>query len=396
MCSVRPSPLPRRPRALAAAGLAIVAIAGVLAAVLAWIPTSVRADHLPASPPVSNVASYCFHDVARTGTVSGDSTAGDWLCLTQYALPQRLNTSTTSPVTTPEAWCAQLIDQTGCTGTLLRPDNPTSMLSSLAYLRMYSDCGASCPSGGTVEAEVEIRRTGSALAGVYITNASSLGWSDSTLQVCVEASAAVFHPAAAQCGPPTRAGAISDSQATQRTHLGDSLIGMLKSLEVEWRLPAGSFVQKNKITAAGRILALEAFEFLPQIIGDYFQAGVVRPQLTPAGTPLATQQVRQNQLDSTPAIATAQANLSQLGTSVLGTEGSTFPGWIVFGLLGLVAGGIMYRLTQDVSLSIVAFFVLGPLAGIYVRAPTFQSLMVIFVVLGFFASFKVAKKLGLI
>ncbi len=209
-----------------------VALIIATAMVMMIIP-SVHATGGPA-PTLSTDQADCFRNVVSDG---------DIFCLIRYDLPTFV--TATPPPVSAEAWCAELVDQDGCTADPVEPTNETSQITDSAFVTLYQNCGVDC-STGTLESQVRTPRINFALGGAYLAPGHAVTWGDPTVNGCVQSSTTLFTVASISCIPVTWNSAAVD-QASQLIQLGSDLVGDLRSLETDRNLSLFSYVSNNLI-----------------------------------------------------------------------------------------------------------------------------------------------------
>lgn len=271
------------------AGAGVIVLSGLVAgAVLA-----------AASPPVSSDAALATRNIIESG---------DLYFLARFELPLQ-SSGFGTPVTTPEAWCAQLTDLTGCSGTTSDPEDPTSIRDQAAFVTLYSDTSATI-----VEAQITLQRVGHSLTGIYLPPGHGITWGDTNQRVCIESSPILFSPISKQCIPVTWNAAASDT-GSQRDQLAADLVSQLEILEALSNLGKNFYIVNGKVTTNGTALALEALNVMPQIVPQAFQAASAQSIATAYATP-STGLASQNAIDAT-RTATGQAAQSAAASQEL-------------------------------------------------------------------------------
>ncbi len=335
-----------------------VALVIATAAVMMFIP-SVHATGGPA-PTLSTNQANCFRNIIEDG---------DIYCMMRYQLPTFV--TATPPPVSAEAWCAELVDQDGCTSDPVEPTNETSQIIGVAFVTLYQNCGVDC-STGTLESQVRTPRINYALGGAYLAPGHAVTWGDITVNGCVESSTTLFTVASISCIPVTWNTAATD-QATQRSQLGADLVGDLVSISADRNLDLFAYVQNNLITSAGRVLSLEALSVMDQIIPERFQATIFESQDEAFATPTGTLAL-QADLDATAAGTDLPTAFANLGTILFGISGGAMA-TLFFLMLGIIAFFRISGMTGDVTMGAQAVVAVG-MVGLYARGPTISVLAV--------------------
>ncbi len=317
--------------------LALIATASSLVLV-----GTVDADHGGAAPALTQNSANCYRSLVQTD---------DLFCVNSYELP----ISDTVTPSVPEAWCDELIDQTGCVGNPADPDTPTSLNPGAAFVSMYEST--------TLLQQLAVPRIGRSLGGIYYGAGHGITWGDSTVTNCVESSTSQFTSSSSSC-VSVAWNTADNTEAAQRTQLGTDLRNLFVNLELTDPLvPVGGYVVNNLITASGRIIALETLNVLDRLLPGVFQTESL-PGVTTGFTPGTGLQL-QTDLEAT-AVA-FKTNLDSAGTE-LGIPGDAL-GLLLFTFLGLFAFWVVKRFAGDGStpLAVVAFLTMM-LAGTLVAA----------------------------
>lgn len=299
------------------------------------------ADHGGAAPALTQTTVSCYRSVVQTD---------DLFCVNSYELPI---SDTVSPGS-PEAWCDELVDQTGCTGNPADPATPTSLVPGSAFVAMYEST--------TLINQLQVPRIGRSLGGLYYGAGHGIAWADSTITGCVESSTTLFTSSTSSCLPVSWNNA-ANTETAQRLQLGSDLRALFVNLEVSDPLvPIGGYVVNNLITAAGRTIALETLNVLDRILPGVFQTESL-PGVTEDFVPGSGLQL-QTDLDATAVAFTT--NLNNAGTE-LGIPGDAL-GLLMFTGLGLVGFVAARRFGGNGSnpLAVVAFLTImltGTLVG---------------------------------
>lgn len=334
------------------------AIFFALAMALTIIP-SASATGGPA-PTLSTNQANCYRNMIDDG---------DIYCLIRYELPTFV--TATPPPGSAEAWCAELVDQAGCTADPVEPTNETSQITDSAFVTLYQNCGVDC-STGTLESQVRTPRINHALGGAYLAPGHAVTWGDPTVNGCVQSSTTLFTVPSISCVPVTWNAAATD-QTSQRTQLGSDLVGNLVSIESNRNRALYSYVQNNLITSAGRILSVEALSVMDQIIPERFQAASFSSQDEDWATPTGSLAL-QDSLDATAAGTDLPTAFANLGSILFGISGGAMA-TLFFLMLGIIAFFRISGMTGDMVMGAQGLVAVG-MVGIYVRGPTISVVAV--------------------
>ena len=329
------------------------------------------------APTLNTNSANCFRNIIEDG---------DIYCLMRYQLPTFV--TATPPPVSAEAWCAELVDQDGCTSDPVEPTNETSLITGAAFVTLYQNCGVDC-STGTLESQVRTPRINHALGGSYLAAGHGVTWGDPTVNGCVESSATLFTVTSRDCLPVIWNAAASD-ESTQRTELGAALVGNLVSIESNRNLSLYSYVSNNLITRAGRILSVEALSVMDQIIPERFQAASFRSQDTAFATPTGILPL-QASLDAKAAAAPISTAFTNLGTSVFGISGGAFA-TILFVTFAVAAFAWFFAKTKSLPMGTTAAATVA-MVGIYTRGPTVSVIAVGAVGIGLVAAMFIIGKI---
>lgn len=308
----------------------LAAAALILTISLVSTPAPASAQTEPA-PDVEHGLTACYRSLIETD---------DLFCLTRYELP----TSLTDNPSSPEAWCAVLVDPDGCTGQPVNPTDPTSLTSRSALLTLYS--------GPTLVAQVLAPRVGHSVAGHYLAAGHGVTWGDASVQVCVESSPALFSTTTSDCRVVFWNSA-DNTQEAQRAAFESQVLSTFQVLEgIDELIPPSGYVLSGQLTGAAAVLALEAFGVIQDVIPDIF----LNASRSLVDTPFATPVPGSNQIQ-TDINATATAVIGQLNG--LSADLGAPPEWIgigIFTAFGLVVFGAVMRVTQgNQPFAVVAF-----------------------------------------
>ena len=335
-------------------------------------PTPVSAQAYPAPDVFTNTAN-CFRNIIQTG---------DLYCLVRYELPTY--TTATPPPAAPEAWCKELVNTDGCIADPVEPTLETSLITNAAFITLYTDCDvapAYC-SAGVLQAQVRMPRINHSIGGVYISDASTITWGDTTVNACVESSDLLFSVQSSDC-LPVAWNTAEDNQTDQRDQLGRTLLDELRAVETNRNLPFNSYVANSYLSTGARVLALEALSVMDQIIPTYFQAASDTALITPYATPVGSLAL-QVSIDATAAATDIPAAFVDLGDTVAG---------IFFGIFAALAFFWVYKRTGDYVLPAAGFITVG-MIGIWTRGPTVSVVAVAAVVMSMIAAMFILRKIS--
>lgn len=341
----------------------------VVGLALTWItspdPASAQTD--PA-PDINQSFVACYRSIVQ---------ADDLFCLTRFELP----THTTDTPVSPEAWCALLVDTDGCIDDPVDPTNPTSLTSGAAYITLYD--------GATLLGQAQAQRIGHTIGGLYFPAGHGITWANGDVTGCVESSDTLFTTSSEDC-IPVFWNTEANTTAAQLAKLSADLVAQMSALEtVDELVPAGGYVVSNKITPAGRDLALEALNVMDVILTGAFQSAAV-PGITDSFATPSSELPLQTSINAT---ATAVAGGFQgVGTSFGIPAGAVGLG--IFTAVGIAVFAVVYRLTDgNGSMSVAAMLTTmlsGTLVGAIPIAVAAVTAVLLFGVGGLF----VARKLG--
>jgi len=360
------------------AGLVIGLITVITA--IGMSPTPVSATAHPA-PDVFTNSANCFRNIIQTG---------DLYCLVRYELPTY--TTATPPPAAPEAWCAELVNTDGCITDPVEPTFETSLITNAAFITLYTDCDiapAYC-SSGVIQAQVRMPRINHSIGGVYISDASTITWGDTTVNACIESSDLLFSVQSSDC-LPVAWNTAEANQTDQRNQLGRTLLDELRAVETSRHLPLNSYVANSFLSTGARVLALEALSVMDQIIPAYFQAASQTALITPYATPEGSLAL-QVSIDATAAATDIPAAFVDLGDTVAGISGGAMA-TIFFGILAVLFFFWVYKKTGEYVLPTAGFITVG-MIGIWVRGPTVSVIAVAAVVMSMIAAMFILRKIS--
>jgi len=343
-------------------------------------PPPVSAQAYPA-PDVFTNSANCFRNIIQSG---------DLYCLVRYELPTF--TTATPPPATPEAWCKELVNTDGCIADPVEPTQETSLVTNAAFITLYKDCGApptNC-STGDIQSQVRMPRINHSIGGVYISDASTITWGDTTVNACVESSDLLFSVQSSDC-LTVAWNTAEDNQTDQRDQLGRTLLDELRAVETNRNLPFNSYVANSYLSTGARVLALEALSVMDQIIPAYFQAASETALIVPYATPVGSLAL-QVSIDATAAATDIPAAFVDLGDTVAGVSGGAMA-TVFFGILASLFFFWVYSRTGDYVLPAAGFITVG-MIGIWTRGPTVSVVAVAAVVMSMIAAMFILRKIS--
>jgi hypothetical protein len=299
---------------------------------------------------------------------------GDFFFMLQYVLPISGTTN----------WCTYLNNTAGCADTPASPDEPTSLLNGYAWVELYSAAGA------TLEVQQQPLRIDYALGGIYIAPGSAFTWPPTDMRVCISPEPSAFDAgtAVSSCLAPGY-----DTLLTSRQALARDLGNMVTNIQAGRDLPANSLVIAGqggafKVTSDGRKLALEALSVMDQIIPSAFQAASTRALSTPYATPVEGSSSLQTAIDS------SSQGLIDIGAgigSIFGIQSGRTMLFIVWALLGLIAGLALYGMSAKRGNGEPVFVVFGigggMMVGMWTGGPSVATVFLTLFLLAVFAVF---------
>ena len=312
--------------------------------------------------------------------------AGDLYCLIRYELPTF--TTGTPPPGSPEAWCAELIDQDGCITDPVEPTNETSVIQDAAFVTLYQNCGVDCTTG-TLEHQGRIPRINHALGGAYLSAGHAVTWDDPTVNGCVESSSTLYTVQSQSCFAVVWHTAATDLES-QRTVLGTALVGDLRSIESARGLQIGSLVTgSNLVSIAGRELAKEALSVMDQIVPERFQAASAAAIVTGYATPTGDTAL-QTDLDTTASGTDLVAAFADLGNTLAGLSGGAMA-TIMFLAVALIAFWWLHKRTDEYVIPSFGFVTVA-MIGVFVRGPSVSVVAVAAVALSLVGAMFMLRK----
>ena len=326
----------------------------IIVALAVMFPLASTAHAQSPGPTLTANEATCYQNLVETG---------DLYCQLRYELPTF--TTVPPPPATPEAWCAELVDQDGCIADPVEPTNETSLITDAAFVTLYQNCGVDCTTG-TLENQVRVPRINHALGGAYLSPGHAITFGDTTVNQCVESSASLFSPRSQSCIAVVWNIAPSDT-TSQRTQYGTDLVAQLRNIETNRNLALNSYVSNNLITSGGRILAIEGLSVSDQIAPTRFQAASESSADEAFATPSSTLPL-QDSLDTLANATDIPGAFDSLGTIVFGISGGAM-GTLFFLLLGLIFFAWLQAKTKNFVLPTAGLVTVG-MTGLFVRSPT--------------------------
>lgn len=272
----------------------IVTLAGIVAVTFGALAQSVEAVPPPApqeqtAPSVAMNLAYAWRSILQTD---------DLLIVAHYELPQQDLTAypIPTPVTTSSAWCTYIADQGGCTSSAgaVDPTDPTSLQygTQSAWFTVCENTtaqtgctGEFTNASGTLYSQDRAPRIGDGLAGHYFSPGHGITWNSTAVKACIEPSSDWSTTSTPACTGVTFNGK-ANTQTAQRAQMQTELVALLVNVQTARGLVANSYTTGSYINAAGRVLVLEAYPYMDQVIPDAFQAAAKQAVRTPyTGTP---------------------------------------------------------------------------------------------------------------
>lgn len=365
----------------------IVALAGVLAGALSFLAGAAGAAPVSQTAPTVNAYNArCWRTILQ---------ANDLLCIIRYQLPQQ-TTSIPTPVSGAQAWCVYLANQGGCTSTsgAVSPTDPTSLqygtLSAWATICSLAtgqtgctgefDNSAGTPiAGGQLFSEDRVPRIGHGLAGHYFSPGHGITWGSTAMNYCIEPSSDFSTTSTPACVVMTFNG-DANTQSAQRDRLESDIVAMVVDIQTARGLPTGSYTTGSRLNAAGRILALEGYVYMDQVVPEAFQAAANQAVQTPySGTPAGVVVLETRIAAQTDKfVARSQAAGAEWGIS------GGFYTTLVFMFFGAVAALGVFRFARDtegtggrdaVPLAVMAFLTIS-FVGVFLGGPSLSVILV--------------------
>lgn len=351
----------------------------IIAAILVTAGITAGVVYAAASPPIgTDLTAIGYQNIVDQG---------DMFFLIRYQLPEQTDPFGT-PITTPQAWCGELLVQDGCVGSSANPSDPTSLRDSSVFATLYTDAAA------TVVAEQSaVTRIGHSLAGVYVFPGHTLTFGDSSYRVCIEPSSVIYSPATRECTSIAWNGAGS-GQAVQRAQLGSDLVVQLQALELLRGVGENQYVINSKITTGGKILANEALSVMDRIIPEFFQVaaisaiGTIYPTTASGNLPL------QQTITANAASTGLDVSFNDAGEELLG-NGTIWTALVSVTLSGGVAFLVM-KITEQAGavsnvLTVITFLTMQA-TGLWILWPTVSVYMVTVFLLSIVASWFILRR----
>ncbi len=302
----------------------------------------VKADHGgTVAPTVSVAETKCFRSINQLD---------DMYCMMRYDLPVK-TTPDPTPITTPEAWCLELHDRSGCVDTPVNPAFPKSLEPQHVFISYFVNCtlGGDCTAGDILDS-VSVPRVGASLGGVYLGTGHGVTHGDQTVFGCVVSSPLVYTVTSLDCQQVVWSFGANDIE-TQRDEMGQYFIQQLLALEVVQSRGFNFYVQNNRITDAGKTLSIEALNIVDRLIGDFFRAAATESQAIAFATATA-ETTLQVEIHLT---ATQQAGIWVVIGEKVGGDAKTTGGWLVIMTFGLLGFWGVWMITKEFVFPLITF-----------------------------------------
>ena len=370
--------------------------------ILIFISFSVsQSEKIEASTPVTGVHDMTMFEAWSYADIIEQN---DYFVLVRFEFPY-----VNALETTVDTFCTSdfLDDDAGCELSPPKPTFPFSLKSGFMEARISSCTNGSWTqagsnytcTGGTEQIELDQPKfpsVGMGLVGFYgkpdSKNAvGQFGIGDEPNKVCILQSSTLFVSPQTVCKLIEVKGSGWGGNYAGRTALGVSISslngGLMAIMENDLGLPQNSLVSKSQlITPLGQTFLVQSLPAVVDVAIDtngesVFQLGVRRPNsdfIRKSGeVPL------QAHIYATATASGVKQNLDAVGDEYLGLSGLQV-GFIFYGFLGLVLGGLGAIMTKSSLVGIFAF-VSPLLAGVFVGAVSIAFLFTglsILVVLG--------------
>ena len=266
-----------------------------------------------------------------------------------------------------DAWCALLSDQDGCDGDPAAPTAPTSLSSSIAFLRLRNT-----GSSPALLAEQSIKRIDHSMSVLYLGIGHGITFADPDIEICLETvNGPLLTVESTACTTPSWSAALSSGDA-QRTDLGVTLTSILREMEQERDISFGSFVNNGGlITQSGQVFTKEQLIPLEQIVPAVFQAGANLIGVDYL-TPLADSNLS-GVLATAAATTTVQQAFEGASREFAGMSGDTVATFWMFAGAAFIAA-IVFGITRNSTASALGFWS-APIIGISIGAPHLHVLL---------------------
>ena len=355
----------------------------VLILILVFSFTLSSSQKIEASTPVAGSHTMILYETWSYADIIEEN---DYFVLVRFELPY-----VNSSETTTGTFCTSdfLDDDAGCELTPPKPTFPFSLKSGFIEAKLYSCSGnwtvvssSVITCSGTQQLELDqpkFPQIGMGLVGLYgkpdSKNAyGKFGVGDEPNKLCIEQSSTLFTAPETVCQLIEVKGSGWGANFGGRTALGTSISslngGLMSIMENDLGLPQNTLVSKSQlITPLGQTYLVQS---LPAVVdvaidseGDsVFQLGVQRPNMDfvrkTGEVPLQTH------IYATATASGVKQNLDAVGSEYLGLSGLQ-TGFIFYGFLGLILGGLGALMTKNSLVGIIAF-VSPLLAGVFVGA----------------------------
>ena len=293
------------------------------------------------APSVSVKETKCFRSINQ---------ANDMYCLMRYELPVKVTVDPT-PITTPEAWCLELHNLAGCTDNPVNPSFPTSLEEAHVFINYYKNCtGLGDCTVGDLLGSMSVPRVGNALGGIYLGTGHGVTHGDTSVFGCIEPSVLVFTTVVEDCQQVVWSFGSNDVDV-QRNEMGDYFIAQFLALQIAGNTGLNVLVSNNRITDAGKTLALEALNIVDRLIGDFFRAAATESAAIAFATP-SVDTALQVEISLT---ATQQAGIWTTIGGHIGGDAKTTGGWVVIMVFGMLGFWGTWTITREFLFPLLVF-----------------------------------------
>lgn len=305
-----------------------VALVLILAAGISTVVVQNVVAQTSPSIEVSNVT--CFNNIYASG---------DLYCGVVYNLPTNINPA---PLTTPEAWCDELINKEGCTGEIIDPLEPTSLNQNAVLIELFDN---------SILAGISTTpRIGYSVGGIYLSPGHNITWGDVNVTVCVSANTNIYLTSAAStCINPVW-NVSEQNQESQREILGTFFINAMELKQSVEGRDSDFYVSDGLINNTGGIIVEEALPGATNILKSAFTISNV-------GVVIPTPTISANSLSE--ALATANPNVDPafeaIGRVTSTNKDAVKAAFSIFiGVSGFIGGFVLFRNTIFAGLTMVA------------------------------------------
>lgn len=222
------------------------------------------------SPDIEISISSCYSHIYE---------ADDLYCAVVYELPTY--TSTVLPISTPEAWCNELVNKNGCTDNPVNPTEPTSLTQNSVFITLEDSTLQSLAGINTV------RRIGFGVGGVYLAAGHNVTFADPNLVICITSNEDIYTTANVQkCVTPTW-NSLTKDFVTQRTALGEFFKAGMIAKGLNEARSLNYYMTNDKINLTGSFIVEEALPHASVLLPETFTSsfsGIVVSTPTPVAT----------------------------------------------------------------------------------------------------------------